>query len=126
MYSQNAGPYVGPIHYEKPLYCKEGTCSFCFKPSQLCFEFEPTLDDDWSDENNKPILCQECDDLCWIHERPVINTPQSACVCELREEANEEPKEEQRKEENDEIQNDEIHNDQIQNDQIQNDQIQPE
>ena len=70
-----------PIHFEK-LYCKAGTCSFCFKVSKLCFEFEPTLDDDWTDENNKPILCQECDDLCWIHERPVLNTPHSACVCE--------------------------------------------
>jgi hypothetical protein len=73
-------------HYEK-LYCKSGTCSFCFKVSKLCFEFEPTLHDDWTDENNKPILCQECDDLCWIHERPVINTPHSACVCEPRQNA---------------------------------------
>ena len=77
---------VDPIHYEK-LYCKTGTCSFCFKVSKLCFEFEPTLDDDWTDENNKPILCQECDDLCWIHERPVLNTPHSACVCEPRQNA---------------------------------------
>ena len=71
----------GVIHYEKPLFCKVGTCSFCFKYSELCTEFEPDLVEDWDDENNHPILCQECDDLCWIHERPVLNTPLSACVC---------------------------------------------
>ena len=73
---------AGVIHYEKPLVCKEGTCLFCFKYSKLCTEFEPDLVEDWDDENNNPILCQECDDLCWIHERPVQGTPLSACVCE--------------------------------------------
>ena len=71
------------IHYEKPLYCKEGTCLFCFKFNTLCTEFEPDLVEDWDDANNNPILCQECDDLCWIHERPVRGTPHTACCCGL-------------------------------------------
>jgi hypothetical protein len=70
-----------PIHYEKQLVCKAGTCSFCFKFSNLCADIEI---DFWEDENNHPILCQECDDLCWVHERPVKDAPHTSCVCEIK------------------------------------------
>jgi hypothetical protein len=71
------------VHVDPPLYCKNGTCSYCGKYGELCMELEPDMVEEWEDENNKPILCQECDDLCWIHERPVINTPLTACCCEM-------------------------------------------
>ena len=71
------------VHYEKPMYCKSGTCSFCGKFSQLCAEFDSDLLEDWEDQNNNPVLCQECDDLCWVHERRVRDTPHTACCCGL-------------------------------------------
>ena len=73
---------------EVPMYCKEGTCSFCGKFSTLCSDIEQESVENWGDVNNNPILCQECDDLCWVHERPVNNTPSTACVCEMRVENN--------------------------------------
>ena len=72
-----------PVHYERPLYCKANTCSYCGKSSPLCMELDPDMVEEWEDENNHPILCQECDDLCWIHERPVVDTPHTACCCEM-------------------------------------------
>ena len=70
------------IHYENPMHCKSGTCSFCGKFSQLCAEIDAYLVEEW-DKNNNLIMCQECDDICWVHERRVHDTPHTACCCGL-------------------------------------------
>ena len=70
-----------PVYYdERQLVCSPNTCSFCGKFNTLCSELDKEMIEDWTKETN-PFLCQECDDLCWVHERPVINTPLKACVC---------------------------------------------